>query len=374
MNDLPPAMRYQEIEIPLPSTDAAWNASTSEEWEEAMSNYACSQSSISFNILVSVLISHLSLSARTEFQDFVTPVRYELILCSVQSRLWEETKQYEFARGHLLIDEWELQKAESSNSYGYGHSWRLLLETWIGEMERSVFAPRNGTSNPGDLSSYLTATILYHSSMLRFYANISLFRDVATRLYSNHNSDNTDHHMSPALERSQTKIQQWTQTYYARHALWHATQILHVLQQQRVVSVGNNIIFSPEAYECIYRASLVVWAFTKHCFVCAFCMPVSSLGYGPLLSHAHFLRYKQTSSVSLDSERIELTLLEKRSDRYNKWLAERGPASIYNQPVCVCNMSNIIELYQQVAFPGQSKGNIGIWKRYAEIIGHLKTC
>jgi hypothetical protein len=366
-------MRFQEIEVPFVSTDAAWNTSTSREWEQAMSQEPPSRTDAPFSALCSLAHSPLSASKRLLLPGFFTAEDFELGMCAMQSRLWEETQQFQIA-SRSVLDECELESVEIANLHGYGVSWPVLLGIWRVTMERFLLSSHGHSSALGKQAAHLTGRLLYHSSMLRAYADISFLRRLATNLNS---TEKAGHHLPPFLHQADMRVAQWTRSNFARDALWHAAQIIHLATQEVYNLRAQNIMLNPVITECLFRATLLAWAFCRFRFTCSLCAPLSSVAHGEIsLNNKRQKpcpRRNSTANSDAGARGVELTQLEKHSEPYNRWLKEEeGPTYIENTLVCACNMPDLIDRYIQVIRVSSPQHHQAANHTYVDILENLK--
>jgi hypothetical protein len=212
---------------------------------------------------------------------FLTAADFELGMLSMQSRLWEETKQYQIA-SRSVLNECELESVEIANLHGYGQSWPVLLEIWRVTMVQFRPSSHGYFSVPSEQSAHLTGMLLYDVSMLCAYAKISFLRRLANGLHNNHyNKGGKGQQLLLFLHQHEMRVQQWTRSNnIARDALWHASQVLHLVFQQTSHPSAEDILFNLVIYECLFPAMLIAWAFCRSRFACFLCAPLSSMVVG----------------------------------------------------------------------------------------------
>lgn len=340
-------MRFQELDIPFPATDVVWNASSNWEWAKGMTQEPPSRTSASFSTLCSLALSPLSASKRLHLPGFFTVADFELGMCSIQSRLWEETKKFQIA-GHSVLVESELTCEQIASQHGYGQSWPFILEIWRVTREHISASSHAYSSPSAEQDAYLTGTLWYHASMLRAYADISLFRHFAFRLQKAEKDISLK--STPFTRHYELAVHQWSRSSIARDALWHAAQILHSAINSTPKLRRQSSLPLLVVSECLFRAALVIWAVARSNFICSMCAPVSSITHGDL-----FLRLKtcpQTSERSClnnnsELRPLELTNLAKHSEEYNKWVNGERHTSLQGTSVCACNVPSLIDRYMQ---------------------------
>ncbi|CRG83351.1 Cutinase transcription factor 1 alpha [Talaromyces islandicus] len=367
LHDLPPSIRFQELELPLMTTDGAWNACTSQQWEHAIANEPSGRACAAFSTLCSLTLSQLAPSDRLNLAGFFTTADFELEMCAMQSRLWVETKQQPTVQRPALGNS---HNTHIENLHGYGQGWPVFLDIWRVMMERFRPESKPYCEDSSEQMAYLTGMTMYHSSMLRVYADLSFLGRLAkgcTRSPSQGGNGNF------FMRQYEIRVQQWARSSAACDALWHAAQILD-LATQYIPSLfaQKMIVLNPVIIECLYRAALVSWAFCRSRLSCSLCAPLLS---STTTTSKDFGLQSCTRLDSLPSrildrcpgavDRVELTRLPRHSDQYNIWLhaeADEGQKSatfIGNTLICACNTSRLVEMYSDTIRVASQKWGLG---------------
>lgn len=343
------------------TTDGAWNACTSQQWEEAIANEPSGRACATFSTLCSLAISHLAPSERLNLAGFFTTADFELEMCAIQSRLWVETKQQPAAPQPALGEPSQI------SPHGYGQGWPVLLDIWRVIMERFRPESKPYCEDSSEQMAYLTGMMMYHSSMLRVYADLSFLCRLAKG--SSQGTGNRQFFM----RQYEIRVQQWARSSAACDALWHAAQILDLATQSIASLFAQKIIvLNPVIVECLYRAAILAWAFCRSRLSCPLCAPLSSTTTKDLT----LTRIERCPGAV---DRVELTRLPRHSEQYNIWLntetedSQKSVTFIGNVLLCTCNTARLVQVYGDVIRMASQKSGLGEFY-LATLEGLMKSC
>lgn len=265
----------------------------------------------------------------------------------MQSRLWVETKQQPTTQRP------DSQNTHIASLHGYGQGWPVLLDIWRVMMDRFRPESKPYCENSSEQMAYLTGMMMYHSSMLRVYADLSFLRRLAKGC-TNSSSAPQGGNGHFFMRQYEIRVQQWARSSTACEALWHTAQILDLATQYIPSLFAQKIaVLNPVIIECLYRAALVSWAFCRSRLSCSLCAPLlSSTTTTTTTTSKDFALGRIADRVPGSVDRVELTRLPRHSDSYNIWLHAEGDESagssttfIGNILICACNTARLVEMY-----------------------------
>ena len=347
-------MRFQELCLPFPCTDKAWNSSP-EKWKETISQEPSNRTSSTYGIQCFLAMSRLSPCSRLNLPGFRTISDFELGLVSMQARSWEETQHPATAIDGFLGGQ---DAPENLSAGGFGQSWPVLWGIWQVTMEQFRTSHREYCPHPSEKEKYLSSLLLYHASLLRVYVDMKILRRLAISLTRDSTSN-------PAKRQMESLVHEWARSGRAKDALWHAAQILRLHSEHAPALRAQNIPINPIAMNCIYRAGLVVWAISRSSQNCGLCAPGSTPLEKVKLS-SNKIRPRAVSSGSM-----ELTTIDNLTKDYELWLEEGdGELLVDGVIVCACHMAALVEKFRvQIHDPSIGSSEI---PSYAEMLNRLK--
>ncbi|KAK5056508.1 hypothetical protein LTR84_012039 [Exophiala bonariae] len=377
LDDLPPTMRFQELCLPLPCTDKAWNSSK-KDWKETISQEPSNRTSSNYGIQCFLAMSRLSPCSRLNLPGFRTIHDFELGLVSMQARSWEETQHQTtsfdgFAAGQDA-------PADHLSAGGFGQSWPVLWGIWHVTMEQFRSSHVAYCPHPSEKETYLTSLLMYHASLLRVYVDMKILRRLVMSL-------TRDGFSSPAKRQMETLVHDWARSGRAKDALWHAAQILRLHSEHAPELRAQSIPINPVALDCVFRAGLVVWAISRSTQNCGLCAPGATPFEKVKLSRPHphphphpgtnagshnnkVLRPRTTSS---GSGSVELTTIDNLTRDYELWLEESGDSGellVDGVVVCACHMAALVDKFQsQIHDPALGSSDI---PSYVDMLNALK--
>lgn len=354
LDDLPPTMRFQELCLPFPCTDKAWNSSQ-EKWKETISQEPSNRTSSTYGIQCFLAMSRLSPCSRLNLPGFRTISDFELGLVSMQARSWEETQHPATAVDGFLTGQ---DAPDNLSAGGFGQSWPVLWGIWHVTMEQFRSSHREYCPHPSEKETYLTSLLLYHASLLRVYVDMKILRRLAISLTRNSTSN-------PAKRQMESLVHDWARSGRAKDALWHAAQILRLHSENAPDLRAQNIPINPVAMNCIYRAGLVVWAISRSSQNCGLCAP-GSTPFEKVKLSSNKARPRAASSGSM-----ELTTIDNLTKDYELWLEEGdGELLVDGVIVCACHMAALVEKFRvQIHDPELGSSET---PSYAEMLNLLK--
>lgn len=353
LDDLPPTMRFQELCLPFPCTDKAWNSSK-EKWKETISQEPSNRTSSTYGVQCFLAMSRLSPCSRLNLPGFRTISDFELGLVSMQARSWEETQHPASAFDGFAAGQ---DAPDHLIAGGFGQSWPVLWGIWHVTMEQFRSSHMEYCPHPSEKETYLTSLLLYHASLLRVYVDMKILQRLVISLTRDSSSN-------PVKRQMESLVQDWARSGRAKDALWHAAQILRLHSENAPELHAQNIPINPVAMNCVFRAGLVVWAISRSSQNCGLCAPGSTPFGKVKLSNK--VRPRATSSGSM-----ELTTIDNLTKDYELWLEEGdGELLVEGVIICACQMAALVEKFRkQIQDPSLGSSEI---PSYAEMLDRLK--
>ncbi|KAK6383068.1 hypothetical protein LTS17_003738 [Exophiala oligosperma] len=325
--DLPPLLRFEEINVPFPPTNAAWDAPDSE-WTSALANEPPHRAHGPFNFLCSLAMSRLTAVDRLKLPGFFTPQDFELGMCGMQSRLWEETQCRNIsAKLALAHTKYEIDEADEQ-ALGYNQSWPVLMGIWRVTMEQFRQSGFHRSTPECEKEAYVTGMTLHHAGLIRVHSDLPLIRQLVQGL-----CDGGSPAQPQYIRQLEVQVQQWARSHGVKEALWHAAQIVVLLDKETQGADSERSSVSFAAAECLFRAALAIWACSRANMICDLCGPAAAVP-----QDLHGRPYS-----TRDREEFELTTLSDNSKRYESWLRRGGRSSIEGVLVCSCNMPRLVD-------------------------------
>lgn len=324
--DVPPALRFEELDLPFPPTNVAWDA-TDLHWSSVMDNEPPHRTQGPFNFLCTLALAPLTPVDRLKLPGFFTPQDFELGMCAMQSRLWEETQcQGTTEKLSLAQTKYDVKHSQAP---GFGHGWPVMLGIWRVTMEQFRRTEARYSAPDCERTSYVNGMTMYHASLIRVHADLPLIRRFAESLCD-------DTVPSQYVHQWGIQVHSWTRSHGVKEALWHAAQILHLLKQETEQTHSLGALQSsigPVATECLFRAALIIWTCARSTMVCDLCGPAASI---PQDLHGRHYSTK-------DREQVEVTSLDESSKRYETWLREGARSCIEGVLLCACKLPFLMD-------------------------------
>lgn len=305
--DRPPKMRYQEIGLPLPVSDALWRAETREtrarlHWDEPAGRARSAFSSMVHHGLDTqgfmtgyLQMPHLSLEDN------------HFSLCAFLSELWGVSREaheehhlnYRSPGMNRTLERVKLWK-------GYLHDWREHIEK-SDELEDTFFA-----DGGADYNHFLGLNLtLYHLICLKVYANVRMLEDKKCCVQCQ--EADTD-----------KVITAWAQSTDGRQAVYHALQLKRVYERESMLYKLND-----------HRVSNVLWPIgllASAIVICMYSSKVSSVTKGDV--------------VTTPGESIELT--QSRligTPEFDNWISHGGLATVDGVPLYEFSVPHLSSWY-----------------------------
>lgn len=330
--DRGPIIRYQEVCVPLVHSDAMWDVAHPDAWRLARQLEPNGRLNRTFSSLCASAFAGLTQDA----MPVLLEEDYELALCAMQARLWEDTlQQHEQtlpspsnrSPGLLGRDD-GMSRAAAQAAASRSEAWHVQLEYWRTHRNRSEQVNAHYSSPAHRQRTRFNGTMMYLLSYLRIHADTFLIRRLITSL---------DHHrgrpaFAPVSEASrslESRVSAWAGSRNARVALRCAAQIFQVYVQE---VGGAGWMFQrvdPMGVGCMFRAALVVWAYARSTLACDTCMGVSLVYTDDLQSKF----FGPQAACELSAAGVDLDL-----HAISGWVSRGGKASINGVPVCACSL------------------------------------
>lgn len=359
--DRGPIIRFQEVCVPLPSSDALWNAAHPGAWRLARQLEPSGRLQRTF--------SSLCTSAFAGLTHVAVPVLleedYELALCALQGSLWEASLQQHEQSILPHSSDGSIHRTSEQIAIERSEAWKAQLESWHTHRNRSQQVNADYSSLAHRRSARFSGTMMYLFSFLRIHADIVLIRRLVASLDLQRGRS-----ASPAASVTsrylESRLSAWTETSNARVALRCAAQVLQIYVQEEIDRAAAPV-FRPVVdlmgVGCMFRAALVVWAYTRSTLSCDTCMDVSaessySLRGGP---------FGPQVACEIGGTGVDLDL-----HAISGWISSGGKALINGIPVCACTLPLMLE-----SFISAMRGCallVDFVKPLADVLENLKYC
>ncbi|RSL89294.1 hypothetical protein CEP51_001317 [Fusarium floridanum] len=316
-----PVLRYEELCLATPSSERLWEATTAEEWHEIKEIESKKRATMLFMTLMDTAMD-------CEGRDTLPPLLeddYVYGICAMQTWVWRDIKRHRPCPQTLQSSEGSsiLSTPASSRFIEY---WSAMFTTWSECLrDRSIGSPLSSEKHRELLENCTPA--LYHFSQMSLRANLEAIQDLAMDRYHKQYS-------GPYRRQLESRILEWVRTSDARLALWHAAQVLKLLQEtsDSMETRGSSLtswridFIAPLA---LYKAGLIVWAYARSVQVCDSC----SMG-----SIMHPTTSRHTEPLDL--------FKPQRGDDFREWLHYGGRGQIQGTIVCVCRLDELLSAYE----------------------------
>lgn len=335
--DRGPTIRFQEVCVPLPSSDALWNAAHPGAWRLALQ--------LEPNGRLHKTFSSLCTSAFAGLTHAAVPVLleedYELALCALQGSLWEASLQQHEKSILQHSSDGSICRTSEQIAVERSEALKAQLESWHTHRNRSQQVNADYSSLAHRRSARFSGTMMYLFSFLRIHADIVLIRRLVVSLDLQRGRS-----ASPAASVTsrclESRLSAWAETSDARAALRCAAQILQIYVQEEIDRAAAPV-FRPVVdlmgVGCMFRAALVVWAYTRSTLSCDTCMDVSA-------ESSHSLRgglFGSQVACEIGGTGVDLDL-----HVISGWISCGGKALINGIPVCACTLPSMLESFISV--------------------------
>lgn len=343
-------MKFEELCIPFPCTDALWNTQV-EDCEAALEKEPAGRASSPYSIQCIWALSRLSPSSRLNLPGYVTIHDFEIGICSMQARLWEETQHPAAYSNRVATNSTD----GPSSIHGYGQSWPVLLGIWRVTMEQFRISHKRYCDHESEQETYLTSLLLYHASLLRVYVDMPLLRRLAKSYLQQKVGSN-----QLARRELEMKLHDWSRSTKAKDALWHAAQILRLHRELSPMIIKRGIPISNIAADCLFRAGLVAWAMSRSSLNCGLCRPASKSSYHSLCD--------KVPSMPVE---LELTTIGHLSTDYEAWMEISDSKPLINGiNVCACRLIPLVEMFRNQI--GHATVGSALFGPYCDALDQLK--
>ncbi|GAW16506.1 hypothetical protein ANO14919_059350 [Xylariales sp. No.14919] len=256
LQDHPPTVRYQELQIPLPMSTGLWEAISDVErrklqWQEPAGRQKVLFSSILRDILED------EPQIETPYQLGLTGSH--LGLCALWSGVWEAAREAHSS----AADELYTKHLPGSPFF----KWRQNVSFWRMRMEENCalqqkYFSRMTTDGDDAHPSRALTLILGHLYHLHMHAPVNLIQTVA-------NGDENSTRLNEARKRLRT----WIKSPCPRISVWNAAQISRVIEHESICRSGlPDAVQNPCAITSLLTSAIVV-CFVAHltssCSSCA---------------------------------------------------------------------------------------------------------
>ncbi|GME36710.1 putative C2H2 transcription factor (AmdX) [Neofusicoccum parvum] len=251
----PPTLRFQEIAVPLPCSDALWDAADAAAWRGARQLEPNGRQRRTFSALCAAAFA----GAPRDAMPVLLEEDYEVALCAMQARLWEDARV----------------RHEQGASGGAAQACQAQLEYWRTHRDRSRLLNAHYSAPAHRRRVRFNGTMLYLLSYLRMHADVPLIRRLVAGL------DQLRGGPGPAAaavapRRLESQVAAWAASRSARVALRCAAQICQLYRQEADCAASMLQRIDPVGVGCVFRAALVVWAYARSTLSCEVCVGFSA--------------------------------------------------------------------------------------------------
>ncbi|KAL4816049.1 hypothetical protein BDW67DRAFT_191207 [Aspergillus spinulosporus] len=216
-----PLITYAEMSLPLPAPSHLWDANSASQWKEAYNALSASASSANARIpTLGECVANLDL---LEPSRRIADIR--LACGAVIHSIWG------------LV--WEFRQLSSMLAAGSRY-WDgdLLMASRHGQLRRILdcFRMAHGGETPVQL----------HLVLMHMYVSMEELEILATT---------DDPSRAPALDQPASALRQWVGSEQARHAIWHAGQVVRAIRMLPMQTLRDLMAIA------LYHASLTLWAY-----------------------------------------------------------------------------------------------------------------
>ncbi|KAH6975702.1 fungal-specific transcription factor domain-containing protein [Ilyonectria destructans] len=313
-----PTLRYDELCLTLPCSERLWEAQTAEEWHRVKLIESRVRRPTPFLDLVEQAMD-------PERRASLPPLledEYLYGLCAMQAWLWQDAQRQ---RTQTELG----QPLSGSHLTARGAEfWENQLTIWRqGYRDKSIGPTLSSRSHRQMVET--SAIPLYHLSQVVLRANLEAIKELSM--------DPRRRPYSGTFRRQlESNTLKWVKTTDARLAIWHAAQVLKLLQEKIDQGDGEGDLACaiPNvgliASIALYESGLVVWAYARSVQVCDACAIGSTL-----------------QARSVDLEPFELYSSDQH-DSFRLWLEHGGRELIGGYTICVCRLSTLVGMYESV--------------------------
>ncbi|KAK0637647.1 Zinc finger protein klf1 [Lasiodiplodia hormozganensis] len=359
--DRGPIIRFQEVCVPLPSSDALWNAAHPGAWRLARQ--------LEPNGRLHRTFSSLCTSAFAGLTHVAVPVLleedYELALCALQGGLWEASLQQHEQSILQHSSDGSMCRTTEQIATERSEAWKAQLESWHTHRNRSQQVNADYSSLAHRRSARFSGTMMYLFSFLRIHADVVLIRRLVASLDLQRRRS-----ASPAASVTsrclESRLSAWAETSNARVALRCAAQVLEIYVQEEIDRAAAPV-FRPVVdlmgVGCMFRAALVVWAYTRSTLSCDACMDVSA-------ESSHSLRggfFGPQVACEIGGTGVDLDL-----HAISRWISSGGKALINGIPVCACTLPLMLESF--ISVMRACALLVDFAKPLVDVLDNLKYC
>ncbi|GME65981.1 hypothetical protein GTA08_BOTSDO09106 [Neofusicoccum parvum] len=289
IHDRAPSIRFQEVRVPLQCTLALWDAYTIDDWRRARLLEPNGRLHKTFSSICATAAS----SSTRQTIPVLLEEDFELGLCAMQARLWEDTQQRHEEFGN------------SADAYDYGGGGGGGAKGGIVREGRMV---ENQEVGPNDLiaQEFVGFGEGWHAQLEHWRVHRERCQQV--------NAGN------------------------ARIALRYAAQMFRLYAEEVDLFASTFQRIDPFSVGCMFRAALVVWAYTRSNLVCELCSDISPENPEDPGTSSPFFGPRVVCELAeiwgpVDSEYI------------NSWILNGGKASMNGNLLCACGLPQLIDAF-----------------------------
>ncbi|KAF3402037.1 hypothetical protein F1880_009967 [Penicillium rolfsii] len=309
--DRPPTLRYQEIGLPLPVSEALWRADTREARTRLHWNEPSGRAQSAFSTMIRDGLETQGFMTGYLQMPHLSLEDNHFSLCAFLSELWGISKE---AHGehHMNYRSPEMNRTkERVNLWkGYLYDWRVHIEK-SDNLEDTFYSTHLGNCNRF-LGLNLT---LYHLLCLKVYGNVRMLE--LKKCCANCREPDIDN-----------MITSWAQSPDGRHAVYHAVQLKRIYERETMLYDLNEHRLSNVLSPISLLASAIV--------LCYYSVKVSS-GSGV-----------ETDLIITPSESIELAQSKLMgTPEFENWISQGGMATVDGVPIYTFSLPRFSSWYRE---------------------------
>ncbi|KAL1631711.1 hypothetical protein SLS56_004385 [Neofusicoccum ribis] len=360
IHDRAPSIRFQEVRVPLQCTLALWDAYTVDDWRRARLLEPNGRLHKTFSSICATAAS----SSTRQTIPVLLEEDFELGLCAMQARLWEDTQQrheefgnstdaYDYgggggggAKGGIVREGRMVENQEvgpndliAQEFVGFGEGWHAQLEHWRVHRERCQQVNAGYAPPAHWRRTRFNTSMLYFLSYVRMHADVVVIRRLSSSLGRERSGRTTPASMSSMTNRRlENRVHAWAGSRNARIALRYAAQMFRLYAEEVDLFASTFQRIDPFSVGCMFRAALVVWAYTRSNLVCELCSDISPENPEDPGTSSPFFGPRVVCELAeiwgpVDSEYI------------NSWILNGGKASMNGNLLCACGLPQLIDAF-----------------------------
>ncbi|KAI0165284.1 hypothetical protein GGR52DRAFT_558229 [Hypoxylon sp. FL1284] len=342
--DHPPSVRYQELCIPLPKSQALWAAANDDERRKLQWNEPAGREKALFSFFMR---DALDPNRVGNLPYRLTDIDYHLSICAIQAPLWTAAREAHSSMSDELVPGTDPNRPLKDT--------RVHLTLWRDKQKQNCGVsvcdvPEQYFSgalrgHKDHLLAPLTITLMYLST-LRTYAPLNLLR-VGGHYYKSRSGS-----CIPTRKR-QAHLRQWIRSNCARSSLWTAAQIGRVFRVESACSSPASSPVRPLAHlrlnpllvPGLLTSAIVACSYAWHTRSCELCTPDAHVPSPPVGTAAATPVY--LFDVAPDDPALEEWKRQGDASGFVPYWGTASAAAAHRVPVCKCRLTDIAAWFRE---------------------------